>query len=329
MFGKRSTGASTSRVDSNRADRGASDPEARTREILAKVREVEIRTSRLVDEAMAGHYESIFKGRGMDFDRVRDYVRGDEVRTIDWNVTARTGQPHVKLFTEERELTMMLMIDVSASSDFGSNRQTKRELAAEVASVMAFSAVRNNDKVGLLLFTDKTELFIPPASGRRHILRVIREILFFNPEGARTDLSVALDFVNRVLNRRAVLFLISDFCLPGDFPGVLRNLQPKLRSTRRRHDIVSVAVNDLREIELPDIGIVHVEDAETGDLVAIDTTRHSTRTAFAREAADRRAQLQSNFASNGIDFLELRTGEPYLPALHQFFQSRERRLLAT
>jgi uncharacterized protein (DUF58 family) len=302
--------------------------EDRTREILAKVREVEIRTRRLVDEAMAGHYESVFKGHGMDFDRVRDYVRGDEIRTIDWNVTARTGQPHVKLFTEERELTMMLMIDVSASSDFGSNPQTKRELAAEVASVMAFSAVRNNDRVGLVLFTDEVELFIPPGSGRRHILRVIREILFFEPQGRGTDLAVALDFVNRILTRRAVMLLISDYCLPGDFARVLGALKPKLRSTCRRHDLVAMAVNDFREMELPDIGIVHLADAETGELVAVNTGRRPVRESFARQAEEQLRLLRGTFASTGIDFLELRTGEPYLPVLQHFFKTREHRLLA-
>ena len=300
----------------------------KTREIIAKVREIEIRTRRLVDEAMAGHYESVFKGRGMDFDRVRDYHRGDEIRTIDWNVTARTGTPHVKVFTEERELTMMLMIDVSASSDFGSNPQTKRELAAEVASVMAFSALRNNDKVGLILFTDGVELYLPPASGRRHILRLIREILFFEPEGTGTDIAAALDFANRVQARKAVMFLLSDFCLRGDVPQQVEHLRPKLRSTSRRHDLVAIAVNDRREETLPDIGILHIEDAETGEIVAINTGRRQVRESFAREASERRSLLCSTFRRGGIDFLELRTGEPYQPSLYNFFQTRERRLVS-
>ena len=298
----------------------------KTREIIAKVREIEIRTRRLVDEAMAGHYESVFKGRGMDFDRVRDYQRGDEIRTIDWNVTARTGNPHVKVFTEERELTMMLMIDVSASSDFGSNPQTKRELAAEVASVMAFSALRNNDKVGLVLFTDEIELYLPPASGRRHILRLIREILFFQPKGTGTDLEAALDFANRVQQRKAVMFLLSDFCLRGEYPVQVESLRPKLRSTSRRHDLIAVAVNDRREETLPDVGILHIEDAETGEIVALNTGRKSVRESFARQADEQRKLLRSTFHRVGIDFLELRTGETYLPSLYQFFQTRERRL---
>jgi len=305
------------------------DQTDRTREILAKVREVELRTRRLVDETMAGQYESVFKGRGMDFDRVRGYVRGDEIRTIDWNVTARTGEPHVKLFTEERELTTMLMIDLSASSDFGSTDQSKRELAAEVASVLAFSAVRNNDKVGLLLFTDQVELYIPPASGRRHILRVIREILFFEPKRTGTDLGVALDFINRVLHRRAITFLLSDFCLRGDQETSLNALRPKLRSTCRSHDLVAFAVNDRHEEELPDIGILNIEDAESGELVSINTRRRGVREAFAREASERRDRVRKTFAGNGIDFLELKTGESYLPALRRFFQSRESRFVTT
>jgi len=305
------------------------DSPDRTQDILAKVRDVEIRTRRLVDEAMAGHYESVFKGRGMDFDRVRGYVRGDEIRTIDWNVTARTGQPHVKLFTEERELTTMLMIDLSASSDFGSTEQSKRELAAEVASVLAFSAVRNNDKVGLLLFTDQVELFIPPASGRRHILRVIREILYFEPERTGTDIAAALDYVNNILSRRAIIFLISDFCLPGDHEVTLDELRPKLRSTCLRHDLVAVAVNDRHEEALPNVGILNIEDAETGELVSINTARRSVRDAFASAATAQRGLVRSTLVSNGIDFLELKTGETYLPALQRFFQSREKRLAAS
>jgi uncharacterized protein (DUF58 family) len=220
----------------------------------------------------------------------------------------------------------MLMIDVSASSDFGSNPQTKRELAAEVASVMAFSALRNNDKVGLILFTDRVELYLPPASGRRHILRLIREILFFEPKGNGTDIAAALDFANRVQARKAVMFLLSDLCLRGDFPEQVEHLHPKLRSTSRRHDLVAIAVNDRREETLPDIGILHIEDAETGEIVAINTGRKSVRESFAREASEQRTLLRSTFRRGGIDFLELRTGEPYQPPLSNFFQTRERRL---
>ena len=301
----------------------------RTREILSRVREIELRTRHLVDEALAGQYGSVFKGRGMDFDRVRNYSRGDEIRTIDWNVTARTGQPHVKIFTEERELTVMLMIDASASSDFGSNPQSKRELAAEVASVMAFSAIRNNDKVGLILFTDEVELYIAPGSGRRHILRAIREILFFEPKNTGTDIAAALDFVNRVQSRKAVIFLMSDFCFQGDYGQVIEAMKPKLRSTARRHDLIGVAVNDRREMELPNIGIIQIEDAETGELVEINTGKKSVREAFAAEAEFQRRALRATLVSNGIDFLELSTGEAYIPSLQSFFKNRSKRLLAS
>jgi uncharacterized protein (DUF58 family) len=235
----------------------------------------------------------------------------------------------VKLFTEERELTLILMVDVSASSDFGSTEQTKREVAAEVASVLAFSALRNNDKVGLILFTDEIELYIPPAGGRRHILRLIREILFFEPQGHGTDIAGALDFANRVQQRRAVMFLISDFCLRGGFSKALDTLGPKLRSTRRRHDLVGVAVNDRREQTLPDVGIVRVEDAETGELVVLDTGRRAVRERFADESERRRRRLRATLAAQGIDFLELMAGQPYVPELQRFFQSRQHRLLAS
>ena len=251
-----------------------------SKEILQKVRQVEIKTNRLVDETLAGHYHSVFKGRGMDFDEVREYVPGDDVRSIDWNVTARTGRTYVKKFTEERELTIMLIIDVSASGNFGSCIQSKRELMAEIGSVLAFSAVRNNDKVGLVLFTDDAELYIPPGKGRSHILRVIREILFFQPEGKGTNLAAAMDFTNQVIKRRAVAFLISDFCLPGEFDAALDQLKPKFRITGRRHDLVAVSVNDPRERDLPNIGLLTIEDSETGEQIELDTSSAEIRKQF-------------------------------------------------
>lgn len=297
-----------------------------TREILNKVRQVEIRTNRLVDETLAGHYQSVFKGRGMNFDKVREYVAGDEVRTIDWNVTARMGHPFVKCFTEERELTILLMIDVSASGEFGSNAQSKRELLAELGSVLAFSAVRNNDKVGLVLFTDEVELYIPPAKGRTHILRVIREILYFQPRSRKTDYGPALDFVNRVVRRRAVNFLISDFCLANDFDASLENIRPKLQALNKRHDVVAVAVNDPRESDIPDIGLLTIEDAETGEQVELDTGRDDVRLAFAELSKERRQKLKRGILSTGVDLLELSTDQAYLPALLGFFKNRERRI---
>lgn len=298
----------------------------KTHEILTKVQEIEIRTRRLVDETMAGQYGSVFKGRGMDFDRAREYVRGDEVRTIDWNVTARTGTPHVKVFSEERELTMLLMIDISGSSDFGSNPQTKREVAAEMAGVMAFSALRSNDKVGVILFTDEVELYLPPANGRRHILRVIHEILFRQPRRPGTDMGRALDFANRMQRRKSLIFLASDFCLHGDYSAALETLKPKIGSTSRRHDLVTVAVNDPREVTLPDIGLLRIEDAETGELITIDTGSKAVRGAFARESRDRRQQLRRMLLGQGVDFMEIQTGKPYLPKLRRFFSNRRQQL---
>ncbi len=294
-------------------------------EILKKVRQVEIKTHRLVDETLAGHYHSVFKGRGMDFDEVREYVPGDDVRTIDWNVTARTGRTYVKKFTEERELTIILIIDVSASGEFGSAAQSKREIMAELGSVIAFSAVRNNDKVGLILFTDEAELYIPPKKGRSHILRVIREILFFQPDGNQTDIAAAMDFANQVIRRRAVAFLISDFCLPGEFEDSLQELRPKLQITNRRHDLVAVSVNDPKERELPDIGLLTIEDAETGEQVELDTTRPEIRDGFAHLADERQKTLQRAIRSAGVDCLELSTDKAYLPELLNFFNTRERR----
>ena len=296
-----------------------------SKEILQKVRQVEIRTNRLVDDTLAGHYHSVFKGRGMDFDEVREYVPGDDVRTIDWNVTARTGRTYVKKFTEERELTIMLIIDVSASGEFGSASQSKREMMAEIGSVLAFSAMRNNDKVGLVLFTDDAELYIPPGKGRSHILRVIREILFFQPEGTGTNLAAAMDFTSQVIKRRAVAFLISDFCLPGDFDASLSALRPKLRITGRHHDLVAVSVSDQRERELPDVGLITIEDSETGEQVELDTSRPDVRSRFKDLAENRQKSLRRAIRSVGVDMLELSTERSYLADLRQFFSSRERR----
>ena len=301
------------------------EEDQKTKEILAKVREIEIRARRLVEESLAGQYHSVFKGRGMDFDRAREYVRGDEVRTIDWNVTARTGSPHIKLFTEEREMTMMIIIDVSASLNFGSNNQTKRELAAEVASVMAFSALRNNDKVGLILCTNEVEHYLPPASGRRHVLRLIREILFFEPKGKGTDLVAAIDFANRVQPRKSLMLLMSDMAFSDSQEQALELLKPKISTTSMRHDLVALAINDAREGELPNIGTIRIEDAENGDIVSLNTGSKKVREAFKAKTDTLRDNVRRLFAKQGIDLLELNTGESYQPILKQFFSSRERR----
>ena len=296
-----------------------------TREILKKVRSVEIRTNRLVNDTLAGQYHSVFKGRGMNFDEVREYVPGDDVRSIDWNVTARTGKPHVKKYTEERELTILLLIDVSASGGFGSGTRSKRELAAELGSVLAFSAIKNNDKVGLILFTDDVELYIPPAKGRSHVLRLIRELLFFEPAGTRTDIGAALDFTNHVMRKRAVTFLISDFCCARESGSLQEQLSAKLRITNRHHDVVAVSVNDPREFELPDVGRLNIEDAETGEQVELDTSDKNVRNSFAELAHTRRSRLKHAVGSAGVDFLELSTDREYVPDLIGFFHLRERR----
>ncbi|MFH0782720.1 MAG: DUF58 domain-containing protein [Pseudomonadota bacterium] len=296
-----------------------------TREILKKVRQIEVRTKRLVNDSLAGSYHSVFKGRGMNFDEVREYVPGDDIRTIDWNVTARTGIPHIKKFTEERELTIMLMIDISGSGDFGSVQSSKRELMAEIGSVLAFSAVRNNDKVGLVLFTDVVELYIPPKKGRGHILRIIREILYFKGLGRKTDLGAPLDFTNRVIKRKCVAFLISDFCLPGDFDSALHELRPKLQISNRRHDLISVIVSDPREFELPDVGWLTLEDAESGQQVELNTADPDVRRHYSNMARERQKTLQKVIRSIGIDLLDLLTDTAYLPVLLNFFRARQGR----
>lgn len=290
------------------------------KEILKKIKRLELRTRRLVDSSFAGAYHSVFKGRGMNFEEVREYVPGDEIRTIDWNVTARTNVPHVKKFTEERELTVMLLVDVSASGNFGSVRLSKRELAAEVASILAFSAIQNNDKVGLLLFTDRVELFIAPKKGRQHILRLIRDMLYFEPAGRGTDLSQALEYLNRVVVRRAVAFVISDF-LAGGF-------EKPLAVTARRHDTIAVPIVDPGEEELPDVGIITLEDAETGRQIDVNTSSRAAMNAFAALELKRYEEIRRVFRAHRIDSVPLRTDQDYLTPLRAFFEQRERRLAA-
>jgi uncharacterized protein (DUF58 family) len=296
-----------------------------TREILRKVRRIEIRTNRLVTDTLAGQYHSVFKGRGMNFDAVREYTPGDEVRTIDWNVTARAGRPFVKKFIEERELTLMLMVDVSASGDFGSGDQSKRELAAEIASVLAFSAVRNSDKVGLILFSDQIELYVPPRKGRRHVLRLVREVLGFDPQRHGTNLVRALDFVNDVVGRRAIVFLLSDFQTGHQTSESVTDLRRALRQTNRRHDLVAMPIEDIREQALPDVGIVALEDAETGELIELDTSLPAVRQRFAELANDPARQLQRTLNAEAVDALRISTGQPYIAPLMAFFKNRSRK----
>ena len=290
------------------------------KEILKKIRRIELRTRRLVNSMFAGQYHSVFKGRGMNFEEVREYAPGDEIRSIDWNVTARMNAPYIKKYTEERELTVMLLVDVSASGMFGSVELSKRELAAEVASILAFSAINNNDKVGLILFTDRIELFIPPKKGRLHTLRLIREMLFFEPEGRGTDLAGALDYLNLVVSRRSVVFMISDFLAP-DFTK-------SLTVSSKRHDLVAMPVIDKGESELPNVGIITLEDAETGEQIDVNTSSKAVRRALREINEDRLADLEYLLRSRRVDIVRLTTTEDYLIPLRNFFEQRERRQAA-
>jgi len=288
------------------------------REWLKKIRQIELRTVRLVEDLMAGQYHSVFKGRGMDFDEVREYQPGDEVRRIDWNVTARTGVPHIKKYIEEREMTVMILVDASASSGTGSIHQSKRELAAELAAVLAFSAIRNNDKVGALLFTDGAEKYIRPGKGRSHVLRLISEVLTYQPARRGTNLTTALHHINRALSRRAVIFVISDFMDQGFYLA--------LKVTSRKHDVIAVPIIDGSEREMPDLGVVVFEDAETGEVIEFNTSDPRARSAFSVVAEDRILELRRLFRRCGLDTIEAQTDRPYLRALMQFFENRYRRL---
>tara|TARA_B110000305_G_C19366616_1_gene602274 strand:- start:295 stop:1227 length:933 start_codon:yes stop_codon:yes gene_type:complete len=299
------------------------DP-AYTREILKKVRQIEIRTRKAVTDSLAGSYHSSFKGQGMDFEEVREYSPGDDVRSIDWNVTAKMNLPFIKKYREERELTITLMVDLSASGDFGSAMQTKRERAAEIASLLAFSAVRNNDNVGLLLFTDHVEHYLPPKKGRQHILRVIRDILFYEPSKKKTDIVQSLKFLNGILKKQAVVFLISDFLMDIPLAKDRKNneLIKILSLTRRRHDLVCISLMDPRELELPKMGVVNLEDAETGEVVCLNTSDTKVRTLYRELNHARRDNLKRMFTQSGIDHVEISTGMPYVQSLQAFFKLR-------
>ena len=271
----------------------------------------------MVSDVFSGEYQSVFKGRGMEFDEVREYQPGDEVRDIDWNVTARMGHPYVKKFVEERELTVMLLVDASGSSRFGTRNQFKSELAAELCAVLAFSAIRNKDKVGLIIFTDTIEKFVPPGKGSRHVLRVIREILYFQPRGEKTDISLALDYLNRVTRRRTVSFLVSDFQASG--------YEQILRITNKRHDLIAVRISDPREEELPPVGFVRLRDAETGEEITVDTSDPDLRERYRRGRREEKETTLKLFRSSDVDCIEVSTDKPYVTALMRFFKARERR----
>ncbi len=292
-------------------------PVTTSREILKRVRRIEISTRGLVNQVFSGEYHSVFKGRGMSFAEVREYHYGDDIRNIDWNVTARTGTPHVKIFEEERELTVMLAVDVSASGEFGSRERMKGELAVEVCALLAFSAIQNNDKVGLIIFSDRIEKFVPPRKGKKHVLRVLRELLHHRPEGRATDIGVALEYLMHVTRRRAVVFLVSDFMAP--------EFDRALAIAGRRHDVIAVRVRDRRESELPSVGFIELEDAETGERLVVNTSDRRFRDAFKREVADVDRRLDRALRRSKVDVIDLRPDEPYVQPLMRFFKDRERR----
>jgi uncharacterized protein (DUF58 family) len=286
-------------------------------EIIRKIRRIEITTNRLVNESLAGEYHSVFKGRGMEFEEVREYQHGDDVRTIDWNVTSRMGHPFVKRYVEERELTVMLLVDASASGLFGSSGKMKAEIAAEISALLAFSAIKNNDRVGAILFTDQVEKFIPPRRGATHVLRVIRELLVYQPEHPGTRIQSALEHLNLVLRKQAVVFLISDLLDQG--------YEQALKVANRRHDVVIIQIVDPREQELPDVGIIEIRDAETGEISCVDTSLPYVRAAYRHNWERNRAKQQKLFRSHQIDSVMIDTAQPYDVPLVRFFEERARR----
>ncbi len=288
------------------------------KEILKNVRRIQITTSRMVTDVFSGQYQSVFKGKGMEFEEVREYLPGDEIRSIDWNVTARMGHPYIKKFVEERELTVMILLDLSASSVFGTARQLKMRLAAEICSLLALSAIKNNDRVGLIIFTDRMEKFVPARKGIRHVLRVIREALYFKPQGSKTDIASALDYLNKVTTRRTVAFIISDFYSPS--------FKKKLGAANKRHDIVAISITDPRELELPDMGIVELYDPETQKNYSIDTSDKQLRSKYAQDSERRVKERRMLFRSVGVDGIDVRTDIPYSRSLFAFFRNRQRRM---
>jgi uncharacterized protein (DUF58 family) len=288
-----------------------------TKEILKQVRQIEIRTKGLVNQVFSGEYHSVFKGRGMEFSEVREYQFGDDIRNIDWNVTARFGHPFIKVFEEERELTVILMVDLSGSLNFGSAEKTKQEVAAELSAILAFSALKNNDKVGLILFTDKIEKFVPPRKGNKHVLRIIREVLSFEPEGKSTSLKGALEYMNNAIKKRSIVFLLSDFMDSG--------FEKILRIVGKRHDLIGVVLNDKREEEIPKVGVVRFTDSETGRERWIDTSNPMTQFLLKEMREKKAAQQKTLFLTSRVDSIRIQTGQNYIKPLVQFFRLREKR----
>jgi uncharacterized protein (DUF58 family) len=287
-------------------------------EIIKKIRRIQIYTTRAVQDVFAGEYHSVFKGRGMEFEEVREYQVGDDIRTIDWNVTARMAHPYVKLFREERELTVMIIADVSASGSFGTSKQLKAELVAELSAVLAFAAINNNDKIGLILFTDRVEKYVPPKKGITHVLRIISELLYYKPQGKGTDITTALEYLRKVTTRQTVCFLVSDFMAKG--------YERALKVAAKRHDLIAVSVSDPRERGMPSVGLVELEDPESGEIVLVDTRDKRLRENFSRLARRREAERENFLHSNGVDCIKVSTSEPYMKPLMRFFKARERRM---
>ena len=287
------------------------------KEIISKIRRIEIRTKRLVNDVFSGEYHSIFKGRGMEFMEVREYQPGDDIRIIDWNVTARYGYPFVKKFKEERELTVIFLVDASSSGQFGTKDRLKEDIAAELCSVLAYAAIKNNDKVGMVIFTDRIEKYIPPKKGRYHVLRLIREVLHLKPEHKGTDINLALEFLGRVIKRKAIVFLVSDF-LSVEFDKLLR-------IANKRHDVIAIRITDPRELELPDVGFLELQDAETGEQILVDTADSNVRKGFSDSASRDRSILDRTFRSMDLDNIQILTDKPYIRPLMGFFRLRAKR----
>jgi len=287
------------------------------KEILKKVRRIEISTRRVVNDLFSGEYHSTFKGQGMEFEEVRQYQPGDDIRLIDWNVTARTGQPYIKKFREERELSVVMLVDASSSGAFGTRERFKSETAAELCALLAFSAIKNNDKVGLIIFTDKIEKFVPPKKGKAHVLRLIREILYFKPEGIGTDISGAVQYMNRVIKRRSVVFLISDYLSEGFYKP--------LQIANNKHDVIAIKISDPRETTFDDFGLIELQDAETGEVILVDTGSRAFRKEFAARAQEDNSNLKRGFQLANLDFISIRTDQSYIVPLINFFKMRERR----
>ncbi|MBI5207593.1 MAG: DUF58 domain-containing protein [Candidatus Firestonebacteria bacterium] len=287
------------------------------KEILKKIRRIEIQTNRLVNDVMSGEYHSVFKGRGMEFSGVREYQSGDDIRTIDWNVTARMGHPFVKKFVEERELTVMFLVDMSKSNAFGTYHELKQEIATEICALLAFSAIKNNDKVGLLIFTDKIEKYVPPVKGRKHVLRVIRELLYMKPEGKNTDMKMALDYLNKITCRKTVAFLISDFLTSG--------YEKALRIANKRHDLIGISITDPRELSLPDVGLLSLTDSETGEQILVDTNDPDFRNNYGRLAYENKDERAKMFRKINVDSIDICTDKSYVIPLVSFFKARAKR----